>query len=325
MLGIACSTTQAIEAISLKEKLFNLLLTPLSSSITSDNTQAEAKVIAETLDPKSTVRVRNLNALGRLLVGYKNTISIPFINYVLVNEQWLQTLPPKAKEFVLARSMMYLLSNPYEYVTYKYLFPLLIYAGFRNLIQYTKDYKDSMPTDKKLVIHYLSEALTYLIPSYILRTIEHKMDAKAAIQFNCFDGAIAAITDSSNFSHRGSALDKLNSGISGVEAADLLTTLSGFYTDANLKSTDSPLLKSILRPITMDEISLLSPKLLLSPKYLIPGKFTDRQSSLFNFIKNLPLINLIFDYPKPYKRIRELNELRNKILKDKIQTEKTKR
>lgn len=313
---------QVAQAITIKDRLCNLLLLPISSSTGLDQTKTKAEEISQKIDPKSKVTVKNLNALGRLLVGYKNTISIPFINYVLVNEQWLATLTPKAEEFVLARSMMYLLDNPYEYAVFKYLCPLFVYGLGRLLNDYINDYGADIFPGKKQLTHCLSEALAYLLPSYFLRKIEYKLDALAAIQFDCFDGAIAALSDSTKFSHDGSILDKFNSKTSGIEAADLAATISGFYTDTNLLTGPySKIAQLIFTSIKIDLVSFPL-KLLLSPKYLIPGRFSDRQSTLFNFFKNLPLVNLIFDYPKSSKRIRELNELRKKILKDKINGEK---
>lgn len=311
---------------SFKEKICDFLLFPITTNAVLNETLPMTEELSRQLNPQAKVNVRDLNALGRLLVGYKNTISIPLINYVLVNEKWLKTLSPKAKKFVLGRSIMYLLSNPYEYSIYKYLLPLALYNLFANLNDYIRDLEPSIIPSNKLLIYYSSEAISYLLSPYILRQIEYQMDAKTAIEFECFDGASAAISDSIKFSNNGSILDKVNSKISPIEAADLVATLSGFYTNLLSYSAMSRanIIQRLLAPLKITEL-YFPQKLLLSPKYLIPGRLNDRQSTLFNFIKNLPIVNLIFDYPKPYKRIRALIELRNKILKDKIDSERKKK
>jgi hypothetical protein len=321
ILFIAIFIINNIHGINLKEKVCNILLSPITSTDISDRVLNKTESIAQKIDPKAKVTVRNLNAFGRLLTGYKNTVSIPFINYILVNEKWLETLSSSSKDFVLARSMMYLLSNPYEYTIYKYLFPFLVYNFCINVNDYIKKYEHRIYISKKRLIQSLAVTLSEVLVPYYLRKIEYRFDAQSAINFNCFDGAIAAILDSTKFSHKGSFLDNLNSKVSLIEFADLafyivslVTLINKSIFDINSNSSD------ILSPLKINDIEFPL-KLFASPKFLIPGRFTDRQSAFFSFIKNLPLINLIFDYPKPHKRIKELTALRNRILKEKIKEE----
>lgn len=314
------NTIHMICETTLRDKICNFLVSTIASKDISDRIKNKADSIAQKINPKSKVSVKNLNAFGKLLVGYKNAISIPFINYVLVNEKWLQSLSSKAEDFVLARSMMYLFANPYEYVIYKYLFPFLVYNFFINLNEYIKDYEHGISSSKKPLFQCLLITLAEMLAPYYLRKIEYRFDAKAAINFNCFDGAKAAILDTTKFSPKSSLFDRLNSKISPVEFADLALNIMSLVALINKSIFDINPHENILTPLKIADIKFPL-KLFASPKFLIPGRFTDRQSAFFNFIKNLPLINLAFDYPKPNKRIKELTILRNKILKERIKEE----
>jgi len=317
---IAFNSTNAAPT-TIKEKICNLLLSPIASGNNS-NISTKSSAIAKNLDPKYAVTIKNLNTLGRLLVGYKNTISIPFINYVLVNDQWLKTLSDEEQDFILTRSMMYLFSNPYEYTIYKYLAPFIFYNGCILLNTYIKRYRNDLAQSQEHLIKYLSVIVSLLLPAYWQRDTEYKIDAKAAIN-SSFEGARKAILDTVNFTHSGSSIDKLNSKISGAEALDFMVNILALYYLLNPNADDALSRKTqrIFNPLRMGPLKL-SLKFLLSPQLLIPGRFSDRQSAFSNFIKNLPGVNLLFDYPKPSKRIKELEELRARILKDKIKEQR---
>lgn len=301
----------------IKKGALNLLFTGISHG-SSDQLHQQANQLNQQLTAKDHVTVRQLNWLGKLLIGSKNTISIPFINYIFVNEKWLNSLPSdKSKEFILGRALMYLSAFKNEYLICHYALPFFMHNAIRLINEYALSYKSLSPQVARC-IYYLSELSTRLLLPYFSRSIEYRIDAQTVTKFDCLEGAQAALLDSVTNSPQENILIRANTFVSVVELLDLFVHLLPLYGHINksINNNDGSLEHDPLL-FKISEIALSLP-LYSRLKYVLPGRFNDRQSIVLNFIKNIPLINLLFDSPRPSKRVKELLELKRLYLRNRF-------
>ncbi len=106
--------------------LTNGLFYLVASSDASDKTTAQAQSLLTQLDPsQKLLAVRKFNAFGRYLFGENNTVALPYLNYVMLDEN-IDTLPEQEQRFVIGRSMA-TLAYKHRYTAMKYLIPYVLF------------------------------------------------------------------------------------------------------------------------------------------------------------------------------------------------------
>lgn len=306
MAALMQNIINAKDESTLKDKLLSVLCFPMASSNGSNEIKKEVELLSKTINPKAKVTVKDTNGLGRFLFGFKNVMAIPFLNILLINDRWLKTLSKEAQKFVIARSLTYMLSHPYECSVYKYIFPWIMHSFFGStrhwIYNFTTLHQSQNKTQISAIIA-LSTVLHRLLTPYILRRIEYRIDAQAAVEFDCLDGAIAALSDITKFSTNGTIIDRSNAIISPVECAEIASKILDLYHSYNNDDENSNLHKIIT---AID---------------LMPGHFNTRISLIGSAPKNLPILNLLSGFPMASKRMKMMITLRNKIRGERIKQE----
>lgn len=81
----------------------------LSSGNASPDDTSYAHELFKQIDEKSNLpKVKKMNKLVEYLFGYKNTLSLPGINHIYINEAWINNLSEKEKRFVIGRALIWL-------------------------------------------------------------------------------------------------------------------------------------------------------------------------------------------------------------------------
>ncbi len=100
--------------------LTNGLFYLVASSDASDKITSQAQELLKKIDPsKKLLAIRTFNRFGKFLFGEHNTITIPYLNYVIVDNEGMENLSEQARTFALGRCMM-TLRHQNKYLIYKY-------------------------------------------------------------------------------------------------------------------------------------------------------------------------------------------------------------
>lgn len=157
----------------------------------SQKTRDLANELLEKLDPKMKLTsIIHMNRFIRYWMGQQNACAIPFLNYLLVNEEWLAKLPAEAQRFVIGRTLI-TLARANEFIILTVLLPALGLA--------------------------LSPSVFIpLITSYIARSLEYDADKMAAIEFDCVRGGQIALEDTESFKNDGTFFGVISSNVNIV-------------------------------------------------------------------------------------------------------------
>lgn len=317
-MGIMLSACNLHAEFSIKKVIGDTLCLPFARSKASDHATAKVNAIMQELDPSQSVtEVRQMNRFAQYLFGYQNAIALPFLNYVLVNEKWLDKLPDDAQKFLIGRSLMHL-SKAEEYSLKKYVLPFLLNAAFKygiplaSLLKEAEEIKEIQESFTKkwenrnisgLSDHeqeqYIKEANVVVQKSVTLgtkafmlmllgiaselfvkkvsRSVELDADYEVARKLNCASAGVEVLEDSLKYKNDKSLLGKISS----------------FYNIAQLL----PFAKTIKR--------------------YTPGQFTNAPDRVTHFFLNLPILHYFSSYPRTKTRIQALKELARKAKKAK--------
>ena len=123
--------------------LTNGLFYLIASSDASQETTTQAQDLLKKVAPsKDLLGVRNFNWFGKFLFGEHNTIAIPYLNYVIIDDDGMQSLSEEAQKFALGRCMM-TLRHGSKYLIYKQLIPFAMSKIYCKLT--TKQQRASIP------------------------------------------------------------------------------------------------------------------------------------------------------------------------------------
>lgn len=139
----------------------------LGTSVSKEMQKLADKLSSKINSSEMKVRVLQMNGFLRHWFGEKNALVIPFLNYILVNEQWLKKLSPEARKFIIGRSLAVLVNYP-EHAVLTSLFPALA-------LLFTGPF--------------------YFLAIYFARQAEYSADKFAAEKFKCTSGAVDALED----------------------------------------------------------------------------------------------------------------------------------
>ena len=145
LLLVVCISLLSPVQASLPKKalrtLTNGLFYLIASSDASDKTTSQAQDLLKKVDPsKKLLAVRKFNRFGKFLFGDHNTITVPYLNYVVVDNEGMENLSEESRKFVLGRCMM-TLRHPEKYLIYKYALPFFMQQVYNTAT--TQDEQDS--------------------------------------------------------------------------------------------------------------------------------------------------------------------------------------
>ncbi len=227
LLSLCILPLQASFSKKVARTLTNGLFYLIASSDASQETATKAQDILTQLTPaKDLLAVRKFNRFGKFLFGEHNTITIPYLNYVIVDDDNMQSLSEEAQTFALGRCMM-TLRHQNKYLVYKYLFPFLGRQAFNYLcpkdeqenIHYWDKLINLHSSNKALILanreqeaeairNLKEDAITFLgaakdmcivgakqlgaqsLSSYLARSMEYQLDALTVQELNCKEGAL---------------------------------------------------------------------------------------------------------------------------------------
>jgi hypothetical protein len=287
---------------STKKVVGGLLCLPFGQSKASEETTQYVNSVMKELNPKEKVtEVRQMSKLAQYMFGYQNIIALPYLNYVLVNEQWLKKLPDDAKKFLIGRTLVHL-SQADQYAFKKYVLPFLIHIAleasksdkYKNFEEWLKhstgndwewisrgripinapeEFEQSL---REFSLGYPLSVLAHLITSMASRSAEYNADIQAATKLKCAKGGITLLKDTLDFKH-----DKTILG----------STLSR------------------INPLTKNHDWGIIHRVLSYVKHYAPGQLTNAPDQLTHFLTNLPLFHYWSSYPRTSDRIKELEKL----------------
>lgn len=147
LLVISLSLLSPVQATSLPKKalrtLTNVLFYLIASSDASEKTTSQAQDLIKKVDPsKELLAVRKFNKFGKFLFGDHNTITIPYLNYLIVDNEGMDSLSEESRKFLLGRCMM-TLRHQHKYLIYKYAIPYAIKQLYCKIT--TKTERASLP------------------------------------------------------------------------------------------------------------------------------------------------------------------------------------
>lgn len=234
LLIFMCLTTLSpVQATSFSQKaaraIANGLFYLIASSDASKQTTSHAKNLLNEVDPtKELLAVRKFNRFGKFLFGNHNTITIPYLNYLIVDNEGMENLSEEARRFVLGRCMI-TLRDKEKYLGYKYALPLImnqvherattpdekdkakealpkiifedVIDPYTNKAMLNELTNEKLQIPKELYIPSLQKlkdnsyplsisTLTLLIKNYFSRGIEYELDIKTARELDCAEGAV---------------------------------------------------------------------------------------------------------------------------------------
>lgn len=194
----------------------------ICSAEAPEHTTGYAKKLLNQIDPsQELLAVRSFNALGKVLFGSYNTITIPYLNYVIIDDE-LASLPEQEQRFVLGRSMA-IIANRHRYVGTKYVLPYLISLFYewqipehqknehnsfthtlfnapftwlrstfgRHVSRSEHERIQALPTKAGQLIKPIGLATMGLLASrYLSRTTEYNLDRLTTDTFDCTEGAM---------------------------------------------------------------------------------------------------------------------------------------
>ncbi len=160
--------------------ILNGLFYVIASSDASEKTTAYAQTLLHHLDPsQELVGVRNFNGIGRYLFGKNNTLALPYLNYVILDED-IDKLPEAEQRFVIGRSLT-TLTHKHSYVLSHYVIPYLLFLLYEQ--QTTAEERDAHRSYTSL-----------LLETPFLLTKALFMRAKAFCGFDGYDDSLQQLT-----------------------------------------------------------------------------------------------------------------------------------
>ncbi len=122
--------------------LTNGLFYLIASSDASEKTTAQTQDLLKKIDPsKKLLAVRTFNRFGKFLFGEHNTITIPYLNYVIIDNEGMENLSEEARTFALGRCIM-TLRHQNKYLTYTYVIPFVMQQIYKKAT--TEDERNSL-------------------------------------------------------------------------------------------------------------------------------------------------------------------------------------
>lgn len=322
---------------------------PLSAGDATAGTTQYAQNLYQQLDSTAQLtKVKKLGKWAQYLFGYKNTISVPVIDYLLVSEDWINNLPEEQKRFVVGRGLTWLKKGVGYLATQAALGTLGAFIAWKNsdikvglfnglrqvriahsdLVQYqqTHPWNTEDPELKSLAETYVRQIQGFAIGDpdkyipalgllyvqflkkcldiYINRAIVYDADAYTAQKFNCHQGAIETINDLQNFQSDGSTDGKMFS----------MFPITYLYSKSvkNSKTLRDALSYVIIQePLNNSSKfhSVFATGLEMLNSYM-PGRLHNTPSRIGHAFKNLPIVNLLSNFPQRASRITALQNLK---------------
>ncbi len=155
---------------SITRTLTNGLFYLIASSDASKDTVSHAQELLHHVAPnQELLAVRKFNAFGRFIFGQNNTVAIPYLNYVIVDDA-LNELPKGASTFALGRCMM-MLSDPKKYLAFRYMLPFLGNQLYERLL--TKEEKEGPSKLMSSALQLMNNENEYLQREHTTRALFH--------------------------------------------------------------------------------------------------------------------------------------------------------
>lgn len=144
--GISCVEPQQNHAFTQKIKFAVASITNklLSAGDANVDNNISAQTLFRSVDAKSNLPVvKKINKAMEYLFGYKNTIALPGLNQIYINEEWMNRLPEEQKKFILGRTIGWL-KNGHKYLAIQF-FSKVVAECSRMMLMPTReiDIKDS--------------------------------------------------------------------------------------------------------------------------------------------------------------------------------------
>lgn len=257
----------------------NLILS--SGDVSEENNTYSQKLFKQVDAEGELPPVKKMNKLMEYLLGYKNSIAIPCINQIYVNEKWLDRLPEVQKRFIIGRAIGWL-KNGKSYLATQFLtggcIALLENKQYSDMAIYAEKIRKS-PEDKKFEIALqagkqnqsfaLLIAASKLLNIYTNRMIAYSADEYAVKNFDCVNGAIPLIENLQVYESDNSTLGEL----------------FAYWPIA------------YWAPAILNRIKLSSVSKALEALNFVPGRLHNTPSELGHTFKRLPLVNYFSRYP----------------------------
>lgn len=176
---------------------------PLIGRKVSKETEEYTNSILKKLNPNQELNaVVNSNRFIRYWFGYQNSIGLPFLNYLIINEDYFKTLDEESRRFLIGRGLVHIIKGK-QYVLNTVALP------FTALIA-----KKFLPS--------ISMAID-LMACYSSRQVEYEVDKITAEKLDCANGGIALLKDLKQFKSDDSLLGSLCSTV------PVITSFVPFY------------------------------------------------------------------------------------------------
>lgn len=249
LLLIGCFGCSSIHANNMFARIKHFTTKPLdivlstgdASKETTENAISLFKQLDEKIN-KPDIQVKKMGKLAQYIFGYQNTIALPFINKIYVNEKWLNSLTPDQRKFVIGRTVL-LLSKPSKYYIPKMLINIT-YRAINNYYcnMYKQLAKDAGSNKDDFFFEEIEKmsrnpqedsahliALAYLdklakcTSLYMDRKTEYALDTQTATTFNCAAAATEVLMGLRKCKNDKSIFGKLSSIISLATVLDIAT------------------------------------------------------------------------------------------------------
>lgn len=172
--------------------------------------------IKKQLDPSLKINsIVNVNKFIKYLYGHQNAIAIPYFNYLLINEDWLKTLPEESQRFLIGYCLMQLMQKEHTFCTL--LLPNIVYVL------------------GSLFVGGEFTFASHILLSIFARQSLYDLDKSVVTKLNCAKGARLLFEDMSKFKHDGTTLGKI---CATIPLIDMFLPLSALKHNTPGKLTD---------------------------------------------------------------------------------------
>lgn len=302
-----------------------------SGDASEENTQYTHALLKKLDENHERPQVKKMNKLMEYLLGYKNTLSIPGLNHLYINEAWINTLPEEQKKFVIGRGLVWLKYGK-SYLASQGLMSLMKGALLAiNAKQYAQIYdsckealSENQAINEHMQAHNITEETIEQNPKLLLRLVSHQEriinlgiensdNAAFMAGLVCLNSIINLLQINVN---RSISYDADQKSIEQFDcrngAKKVIRNLKKFDHDQSITGKTFSLIPVVYWASYLLHSSRFWPAAIaldLAGSY--SGKLHNSPSKLGSLFKNLPLIHYFSRFPGYQSRIRAIKDNTN--------------
>lgn len=241
LLVIVClsiNSTLTQEPSKVSSLLLATTSTLFSSGDASDTTTKYAHTLVNQLDKEQTPpQVKKMNKILEYVLGYKNTMVLPGVNQVYINEDWINKLSEEQKRFVIGRAIVWL-KNWKKYLAIQGGLACAILAlECKTLHIQEQPAKHPInnlqtlwtPANSAILKAYALQFFLFAITTCSNRSLVYSTDTITVEKLNCAEGAITALDNLAHYEHDNTFLGTSFASFPVTSCALLLAINTRFY------------------------------------------------------------------------------------------------